>query len=58
MNNQKRMLHRLLRLAVPLLLVLIILLWGAGVERTPLGPDTDSFYVRARITDVQVDHDL
>lgn len=50
------MLRRLLRLVLPLILVGIILLLGAQVERRILGPDTDSFYVKAKITDVPVDY--
>ena len=50
------MLRRLLRLVLPLALVGIILFCGAQVERKRLGPDMDSFYVRARITDVPVDY--
>ena len=56
MDKKKRMLQRLLRLILPMLLVLIILLCAGRVERKILGPDTDSFYVRAKITDIPVDH--
>ena len=56
MSKTKIMLHRLLRLVLPLVLVGILLVCGAQVERKPLGPDTDSFYVRARITDIPVDY--
>ena len=56
MDKKKVMLQRLLRLILPMVLVLIILLWCGSVERNILGPDTDSFYVRAKITDIPVDH--
>ena len=56
MSKAKIMLRRLLRLVLPLVLVGIILIGGAQVERKVLGPDMDSFYVRARITDVLVDY--
>lgn len=56
MDKKKTMLRRLLRLVLPMVLVMIILLWGGSVEREILGPDTDSFYVRAKITDIPVDH--
>ena len=56
MDKKKIMLRRLLRLALPMILVAIILFCGARVERKILGPDTDSFYVRAKITDVTVDY--
>lgn len=56
MSKAKIMLRRLLRLVLPLVLVGIILIGGAQVERKILGPDMDSFYVRARITDVLVDY--
>ena len=52
----KIMLRRLLRLVLPLVLVGIILISGAQVKKVVLGPDMDSFYVRARITDVLVDY--
>lgn len=56
MDKKKVMLQRLLRLILPMVLVLVILLWCGSVERNILGPDTDSFYVRAKITDIPVDH--
>jgi uncharacterized membrane protein len=56
MDKKKVMLQRLLRLILPMVLVLVILLWCGSVERNVLGPDTDSFYVRAKITDIPVDH--
>ena len=56
MDKKKIMLQRLLRLILPMVLVLVILLWCGSVERNVLGPDTDSFYVRAKITDIPVDH--
>lgn len=56
MDKKKTMLRRLLRLVLPMVLVMIILLWGGSVEREILGPDTDSFYVRAKITDIPVDN--
>ena len=56
MNKTKIMLRRLLRLILPLILVGIILICGARVQREVLGPDMDSFYVRARITDIPVDY--
>ena len=56
MNKTKIMLRRLLRLVLPLILVGIILICGAQVQKDVLGPDMDSFYVRARITDVPVDY--
>ena len=56
MDSKKRMLRRLLRLILPLVLVGIILFCGAKVERKILGPNVDNFYVRAKITDVLVDH--
>ena len=56
MDKKKIMLQRLLRLILPMVLVLVILLWCGSVERNILGPDTDSFYVRAKITDIPVDH--
>lgn len=52
MDRKKHMLCRLLRLAVPLVLVFLLLLWGSQVEKKILGPDTDSFYVRAKITGI------
>ena len=56
MSKAKIMLRRLLRLVLPLVLVGIILISGAQVKKVVLGPDMDSFYVRARITDVLVDY--
>ena len=56
MDKKKIMLQRLLRLILPMVLVLVILLWCGSVERNVLGPDTNSFYVRAKITDIPVDH--
>ncbi len=56
MNQKKTMLSRLLRLSVPLVLVCIMFVCGAGVDRKPLGPDTDSFYVRAKITGITEDY--
>jgi uncharacterized membrane protein len=56
MNKTKIMLRRLMRLILPLILVGIILICGAQVQKEVLGPDMDSFYVRARITDVPVDY--
>lgn len=56
MNKRKIMLRRLLRLVLPLVLVGVILICGAQVERNVLGPKMDSFYVRAKITDIPVDY--
>lgn len=56
MDKKKIMLRRLLRLIVPLVLVFIILVFGGKVERKILGAQMDSFYVRAKITDVLVDY--
>ena len=56
MNKRKMMLGRLLRLVLPLILVGIILTCSAQVQVNKLGPGMDSFYVRARITDIPVDY--
>ena len=56
MSKTKIMFQRLLRLIVPLVLVAVILLLGSKVERVVLGPDTSSFYVRAKITDIPIDY--
>jgi len=56
MNKTKIMLRRLLRLFLPMVLVGIILYCGAQVQVNKLGPDMDSFYVRAKITDIPVDY--
>ena len=56
MDRKKIMLSRLLRLAVPMVLVFLIVLCAAQVNRNVLGPDMDSFYVRAKIIDIPVDY--
>ena len=56
MDKKKVMLWRLLRLILPLVLVCVILVLGGRVERKVLGAQMDSFYVRAKITDVLVDY--
>lgn len=56
MDKRKIMLRRLLRLILPLILVCVILVLGGRVERKVLGAQMDSFYVRAKITDILVDY--
>lgn len=56
MDRKKTMLQRLLRLIIPLVIVCVILILGGRVERKILGAQTDSFYVRAQITDILVDY--
>ena len=56
MDRKKTMLQRLLRLIIPLVIVCVILILGGRVERKILGAQTDSFYVRAKITDILVDY--
>lgn len=56
MNKTKMMLRRLLRLVLPMVLVGILLFCGGRVQKKVNGPDMDSFYVRAKITDVLVDY--
>ena len=56
MDKRKSMLRRLLRPVLPLVLVGVILICGAQVERDVMGPDMNSFYVRAKIIDIPEDY--
>lgn len=56
MDKRKKMLSRLLQLILPLVLVGIILIGGAQVERKVLGAQADIQYVKAKIIDIPEDY--
>lgn len=56
MNQKKIMLSRWLRLALPLVLVCVILLCSAQIQRKTLGANHSNFYVQAKIVDIPVDY--
>jgi uncharacterized membrane protein len=56
MNKRTMMLQRLLQLILPLILMGAILIGYAQVERNVLGPQMDSFYVKAKIVDIPMDY--
>ena len=55
-QNNQQMLHRFLRVLIPMVLLAAIILVNSRVEKKPLGPDTSMVYAKATVTKILSDY--